>query len=218
MHLGFWREAVASEIFNYLYAMFYLFILLFILLSAGLISTVFKSGKPKLWSRIFRITVVVLSIGIFSYYFVTRSLTQFRADSLTVQLINKLPFPLDFYIVKVKSAKGSPTTYETSHSGDIRSDFYRIEYLDMSESDEFWIAGFMGRKNMVYFSQHSVPNKNEDQIIEIQNYINQSQKLSEIAATQIETLKFENMKTAIWMTLDLLLLFLNFTLLLRRNK
>ncbi|MBP3840402.1 MAG: hypothetical protein J6D35_05535, partial [Chryseobacterium sp.] len=100
----------------------------------------------------------------------------------------------------------------------IRSNFYRIEYLDMSNSDEFWIAGFMGRKNMVYFSQHSVPNKNEDQIIEIQNYINQSQKLSEIAEKQIEVLKFENMKTAIWITLDILLLFLNVALLFKKSN
>lgn len=198
--------------------MIYLFVLLFILLSAGLIFTVFKYGRLGFYSKIYRILVILFTTGVFSYYFITQSLTQFRADSLTVQLINKLPFPLDFYFVKVKTVKGSAPTYETSHSGDIRSDFYRIEYLDMTESDEFWIAGFMGKKNMVYFSQHSVPNKNEDQIIEIQNYINQSQKLSEIAAAQIESLKFANMKTAIWMTLDLLLLFLNFTLLIRRRK
>lgn len=134
-----------------------------------------------------------------------------------MQMINKLPFPLDFYLIKVNSEKDAPQNYETGHVGNIRSNFYRIEYLDMSSSDEFWIAGFMGKKNMVYFSQHSVPNKNEDQIIEIQNYINQSQKLSEIAGTQIEVLKFENMKTAIWITLDLLLLFLNIVLLLKNS-
>ena len=71
---------------------------------------------------------------------------------------------------------------------------------------------------MVYFSQHAVPNKNEDQIIEIQNYINQSQKLSEIAGKQIEMLKLENMKTAIWITLDLLLLFLNIAVLLKKSN
>jgi hypothetical protein len=88
----------------------------------------------------------------------------------------------------------------------------------MQHSDEFWIAGFMGKKNMVYFSQHSIPNKNEDQIIEVHNYINQSEKLSGISKTLIGDLKLENMKTAIWITLDLLLLFLNTTLLLRRSK
>ncbi|MCP2037792.1 hypothetical protein [Chryseobacterium sp. HSC-36S06] len=198
--------------------MFYLFFLLFIALSAGLFSTVFKTGSFKTWARIFRVFVVVIATAVFAYYFTTKSLTKFRQDSLTVQMINKLPFPLDFYIIKVNREKDAADIYETGHVGSIRSNFYRIEYLDMSNSDEFWIAGFMGRKNMVYFSQHSVPNKNEDQIIEIQNYINQSQKLSEIAEKQIEVLKFENMKTAIWITLDILLLFLNIALLFKKSN
>mgnify|MGYP003511404413 FL=1 len=181
--------------------------------------SVFRTGSFKTWTKAFRIFVVVAGIGIFTYYFVTRSLTKFRADALTIQMINKLPFPLDFYLIKINSEKDAPVVYETGHVGNIRSNYYRIEYLDMSHSDEFWIAGFMGKKKMVYFSQHAVPNKNEDQIIEIQNYINQGQKLSEIAGKQIEILKLENMKTAIWITLDLLLLFLNIALLLKKaNK
>lgn len=198
--------------------MFYLFFLLFIALCLGLVFSIFKKGRFRIAATIFRITVVIISISVFSYYFVTKSINQFRKDSLTVQLINTLPFPLDFYIVKVNNDKNAAEKYVTTRSGSIRTDYYRIEYLDMKNSDQFWVAGFMGRKNMVYFSQHAVPNKNEDQIIEIRNYINQSQKLSEIAQTQIEVLKSENMKTAIWFTLDLLLLFLNIILLLRRSK
>ena len=197
--------------------MFYVFFLLFVALCAGLMLSVFKTGSFKTWAKAFRIFVVVAGIGIFTYYFVTKSLTKFRADALTVQMINKLPFPLDFYLIKINTEKDAPKVYETGHVGSIRSNYYRIEYLDMSNSDEFWIAGFMGKKNMVYFSQHSVPNKNEDQIIEIQNYINQSQKLSDIAEKQIEVLKFENTKTAIWITLDLLLLFLNVVLLFKKS-
>ena len=102
---------------------------------------------------------------------------QFRADSLTVQLINTLPLPLDFYLIKLNSDKEDGVSYETRHVGTIRTNFFRIEHLDMQHSDEFWSAGFMGKKNMVYFSQHSIPNKNEDQIIEVHNYINQSEKL-----------------------------------------
>ena len=199
--------------------MFYVFFLLFLSLCAGLMLSVFRTGSFRTWTKAFRIFVVVAGIGIFTYYFVTKSLTKFRADALTIQMINKLPFPLDFYLIKINSEKDAPVVYETGHVGNIRSNYYRIEYLDMSHSDEFWIAGFMGKKKMVYFSQHAVPNKNEDQIIEIQNYINQSQKLSEIAGKQIEILKLENMKTAIWITLDLLLLFLNIALLLKKaNK
>ena len=180
--------------------------------------SVFRTGSFKTWTKAFQIFVVVAGIGIFTYYFVKKSLSSFRADALTVQMINKLPFPLDFYLIKINSEKDAPKVYETGHVGNIRSNYYRIEYLDMSNSDEFWIAGFMGKKNMVYFSQHAVPNKNEDQIIEIQNYINQSQKLSEIAGKQIEILKLENMKTAIWITLDLLLLFLNIAVLLKKSN
>lgn len=197
--------------------MVYLFLLLFVMLSAALMSTVLKTGRLRFWGRMFRLFVVLFSAGVFAYYFISRSLPHFREDALTVQIINKLPFPLDFYVVRVDTIDGSKS-FETLHPGDIRSEFYRIEYLDMQNSDEFWVAGFLGPKNMVYFSQHPIPNKNEDQIVEIQNYTNDNPSLSAAAAKLVETLKFENMKTAIWITLDLLLLFLNFTLLVRRSK
>ena len=194
--------------------MFYLFFLLFLLLCLGLFFSVIKSGRFKTWAKIFRIAVVVVSIGLFTYFFIARSLTTFLENSLTVQLINKLPFPLDFYIIKVNAEN----QYETQHLGSIRSNFYRIEYLDMKNSDEFWVVGYMGKKNLAYFSQHSVPNKNVDQIIEVQNYINQSAKLSATAKTLIDDQKFENIKTSVWITLDLLLLFLNLALLFRPDK
>lgn len=196
--------------------MFYLFFLLAILLSISLFATVFKNGSFHLWAKFFRIAVVSISVMIFVYYFVTKSLTKYEENSLTVQVINKLPFPLDFYLIK--SSTDDSNYYETRHLGNIRSSHYRIDYLDMKNSDQFWIAAYMGRKNLVYFSQHSVPNKNEDQIIEVQNYINQSVKLSEISQKLIADLKFESMKTAIWITLDLLLLFLNIVLLLKKSN
>ena len=88
----------------------------------------------------------------------------------------------------------------------------------MDHSDEFWIAGYMGKKNLAYFSQHSVPNKNMDQIIEVNNYIIQSSKLSTKAKTLIDEMKFENVKTSVWVTIDMLLLFLNTALLFRKEK
>ena len=165
----------------------------------------------------YRIFVVTLSVAFFMYYFVVKSLNHFKADSLTIQVVNKLPLPLDFYVVTVNADKNTEAKYKTHHLGTIRSNFYRIDYLDVKNSDEYWIAAFMGKKNMVYFSQHALPNKNEDQIIEINNYINQSAKLSEVGKTLISDLKLENMKTAIWITLDLLLLFLNFSLIFKKT-
>ena len=87
----------------------------------------------------------------------------------------------------------------------------------MQKSNEFWVVGFIGKGNLVYFSQVAVPNINEDKIIEVKNYINHSQKLSAIASEKVEDLKYENIKLSIWVTLDMLLIFLNSVLLFRRR-
>ena len=193
--------------------MFTIFFLLFLALAASLFLVPFKTGRRAFWARTFRVFVVVLSIGAFTYFFVTKSLSQFRKDALSIQLINKLPLPLDFYFIQLETDESKNLTYETRHVGNIRSNHYRLEYLDVQNSDEVWIAGFLGKKNMVYFSQHSLVSKNEDRKIEVNNYLNQSAKLSEIAKIQIEELKAENRSTAIWIVLDFLLLFLNLYLL-----
>lgn len=198
--------------------MFYLFFLLAVLLAFSLLLSVIKTGGFQFWAKAFRITIVAISAAAFTYYFVQKSVDHFLEDSLTVQVVNKLPFPLDFYLIKINEDPNLDLKYETRHLGNIRTDYYRIDYLKMDRADQFWVAGYMGKKNLVYFSQHSIPNKNEDQIIEVRNYIVQSSKLAEIAKVQIEALKFNNIKTAIWMTLGLLLLFLNVALLLRKDK
>ena len=133
-----------------------------------------------------------------------------------VQIINKLPQPVDFYVIKVKNDKSSDPLI-LKHSGKIRPEHYRTEYLKMNDSDEFWIVGYIGKKNMVYFSQHAVPNKNMDQIVEIKNYINQSVKLSETAGKTVEKYRASDMNTSVWVTLSLLLIFLN-TMLLASRK
>lgn len=198
--------------------MFYLFLLLTVLLAFALIFSVLKSGRFAPWAKAYRIAVVSISLSIITVLFIRKSVDQFRENALTVQVINKLPIPLDFYIIKVNKDADPETKYEAKHVGNIRTNFYRNEYADMKNSDEFWIAALRGKNTLVYFSQHSVPNKNEDQILEIRNYVNQSLKLSDIAKTQIASMNFENMKTAIWLTLALLLIFLNLVLLLRKDK
>lgn len=198
--------------------MFYLFVLLAVLLSLSLLLSAVREGRFRTPAKIFRILTVSAAVAVFVTLFVQRSVNQFRKDTLAVQVINKLPRTLDFYLIKVNAdSSGYVDKYETRHLGSIRSNFYRLEYEDMKHADELWLAGIMGKKEMVYFSQHYVPNKNEDQIIEVRNYINQSLKLSQMARAEIAALKSENIKTAIWITLDLLLLFLNVVLLFRKN-
>jgi hypothetical protein len=135
---------------------------------------------------------------------------------VALQVINKLPQPLDFYVITLNDP--DIQSIEAKHIGKVRPEYYRIEYLKMDKSDEYWIVGYLGKKNLVYFSQHSVPNKNIDQIIEVQNYINQSVRLSDIAKRQVEAYNYENTKQGIWVTLDFLLLFLNLVLLLKKRK
>jgi hypothetical protein len=105
-------------------------------------------------------------------------------NSVALQVINKLPQPLDFYVLTLNDAEAGKVI-ETKHLGKIRPEYYRIEYLKMDKSDEYWVVGYLGKKNLVYFSQNSVPNKNIDQIIEVQNYIIQSSKLSDLAKNRL---------------------------------
>ncbi len=198
--------------------MFYLFFFLVFALAFSLFLSVIKTGRFAAPAKIIRIVAVSGAIVAFSYYFVKKSIHSYLENSVTVQVINKLPFPLDFYIIKVNDEADQDLKFQTQHLGIIRNNFYRIDYLQMPKSDQYWLAAYMGKKKLVYFSQHSVPNKNEDQILEVRNYIVQSSKLAEIAKTQIDALKFENIKTAIWITLGLLLLFLNLAILFRKEK
>lgn len=176
-----------------------------------------KKGRAAEWAKLFRIVTVIFSISIFTYWFVKKSVVGIVENSVALQVINKLPQPLDFYVVTLNDSEAGKII-ETKHIGNVRPEYYRIEYLRMDRSDEYWIVGYLGKKNLVYFSQHALPNKNIDQIIEIQNYINQSVKLSDLAKKQVEAYNYENIKVGIWVTLDFLLLFLNLVLLVRKKK
>jgi energy-coupling factor transporter transmembrane protein EcfT len=188
--------------------------LLFIILITLIIS-LFLSKVKLGWAKIFRAVILVFSISLFTYWFIKKSSIGVVQNAVALQLINKLPQPLDFYVLNVKNSKND--AFEVMHLGKIRPEYYRVEYLKMAHSDEYWIIGYLGKKNAVYFSQHSVPNKNIDQMIEVQNYINQSVKLSGIAKKEIEVYNQENTKLGVLITLNLLLLFLNLSLFIRKK-
>ncbi len=195
-------------------------LIIFVIFLASIISLILskiKKGKGAEWAKIFRIATVVFSISIFTYWFIKKSAVGIVKDSLALQVVNKLPQTLDFYVIN-NNDPDQNGILEAKHIGKIRPEYYRIEHLKMDKSNEYWIVGYLGKKNLVYFSQHSVPNKNIDQIIEVQNYINQSVRLSETAKKQVEAYNYENIKLGIWVSLDFLLLFLNLVLLLRKKK
>ncbi len=190
--------------------------IIFIALFFSLILSQVREGRAAKFSQLFRVLTIVASISVFVYWFIERSSVHVVKDSVSLQVINKLPQPLDFYVIKIDTLAGK-IKLETQHIGKIRPEHYRLEYLKMQNSDEYWVAGYLGKKNMVYFSQHSVPNKNIDQVLEVNNYINQSEKLSGKAKKQIDVYNFENIKFGIWVTLNLLLLFINIILFFRKK-
>lgn len=190
---------------------------IFVALLISLFLFKIKAKKGTEWTKIFPVITVVFAISMFTYWFIKKSAVRIVEDSVALQVINKLPQPLDFYVISLNDPEADKIL-ETKHIGKIRPEYFRIQYLRMEKSNEYWIVGYLGKKNLVYFSQHSVPNKNIDQIIEVQNYINQSVKLSEIAKKQIEEYAYENTLQGIWVTLDFLLLFLNLVLLIRKKR
>lgn len=192
-------------------------ILILIFLIIALFLSGFRSGKWNLWNKAVRTIITISAAAYFTFWFVERSVSQFLENSLAVQVINYLPQPIDFYIIRIQDGE-KETKYLSKHVGQIRPEYFRIEYLNMQKSNEFWVAGYIGKNKLVYFSQVAVPNKNEDKIIEVKNYINNSLKLSAVATEKIGELKYDNIKLSIWVTLDLLLIFLNTVLLFRSSK
>jgi len=192
-------------------------ILILIFLIIALFLSGFRAEKWSLWNKVVRTIITISAAAYFTFWFVERSVSQFLENSLAVQVINYLPQPIDFYIIRIQDGE-KETKYLSKHVGQIRPEYFRIEYLNMQKSNEFWVAGYIGKNKLVYFSQVAVPNKNEDKIIEVKNYINNSLKLSAVATEKIGELKYDNIKLSIWVTLDLLLIFLNTVLLFRSSK
>lgn len=186
----------------------------FIFLSqiVALLLLYYKKGSKRRLAVVFRVLAVVFGLSVFAYWLVSRSFDKFSKNTLAVQVINYLPQPIDFYFIKVENF-GPHRRLSPLHIGKIRSEHYRLEYLDSDNSQEFWLAGYLGKKNMVYYSQHAVPNKNIDQVVEVRNYINQSMVLSAEAKKSIDAYLFSNIKMAVWVTLDLLLILLNIMML-----
>lgn len=192
--------------------------LFFILLILALFLSAVRGEKWNIWNKLTRTIITISAAAYFTFWFVERSVSQFLENSLAVQVINYLPQPVDFYIIRIQDQVPEDQKFSSKHVGQVRPEYFRIEYLNMQKSNEFWVVGYVGKGNLVYFSQVAVPNKNEDKIIEVRNYINHSLKLSAIATEKVEGLKYENIKLSIWVTLDLLLIFLNAVLLFRSNK
>ena len=191
-------------------------ILLFLFLVASLFLSLIKRGRYALFSKLFRWVTVVGGIAVFTVWFIQESFPGVRRDTVGLQVVNKLPTPLDIYVIRTDK-KDDTVSRKTKHLGIVRPDHFRIDHMRMDHSNEYWVVGYMGKKNLVYFSQHSLPNKNIDQVVEINNYLNQSQKLSKEAKSLVDTLYKSGVSMSIVVTMCFLLIFMNLVLLLRKK-
>ena len=191
-----------------------LFLLIFLQIISLFLSLV-KTGGYRRISKNIRFFFSIFGVLFFAYWFTQKSNGNFLEKSMSIQVVNKLNQPIDVYAIKVINK--DKYQFLSKHLGKIRSNHYQIEYFDMSNSNEFWVVGYIGKHDLVYFSQHAVHQKEEDQKIEIRNYLNQSVKLSAQSNEVVEKLQLTNTEQSIWVTLCLILLFLNLVLLSRKN-
>jgi len=125
------------------------FLLLFLLIFA-LVLSLFKTGKNARIARAFRILITFLGILFFGYWFFQKSLNNFLEKSMSLQVINRLNQPIDFYAIKVINKDNNQ--FLSKHLGKIRTNHYQIEYFDMSNSNEYWVIGYLPKSKMVYFT------------------------------------------------------------------
>ena len=193
----------------------YILFFLIVLQIFSLFLSLVKTGDYRRFSKYFRFLSIIFGILFFAYWFTQKSNGNFLEKSMSIQVINKLNQPIDIYAIKVIDK--DKNQFLSKHLGKIRSNHYQIEYFDMSNSNEFWVVGYIGKHDLIYFSQHAVQKKQEDQKIEIRNYLNQSIKLSDQSNDVVEKLKLSNIIQSIWVSICLLLIFLNLVLLTRKK-
>lgn len=195
--------------------MSYILFVLIVLQILSLFFSLVRKGRYSVFFKYFRFFSVGFGILFYAYWFTQKSNGNFLEKSMSIRVANRLNQPLDVYAVKVINK--AENKFLSKHLGIIRSNHYQIEYFDMSNSNEFWIVGYIGKHKLAYFSQHTVLKKEEDQMIEIRNYLIQSIELSDVSDDVVESLRQTNINYSIWVSMGLLLIFLNGILLTRKK-
>lgn len=177
-----------------------------VLLVVSLAGTVLGSRYFRGRLLIYRNIVTIGGIIFYGYYFFHKSMNLPDGKGVAIQVVNRHAESLDFYSIEVYDDKN--TGYKVEHLGEIRPEHYRVAYLPLQGTSEFWLVAFSG-KQLAYYTQHIVSNKNEDKYIEATHYLNQSTKLSTIAKKEVEHHKAENIHLAVWIVLSFLIILVN---------
>lgn len=189
--------------------------IIFLLLCLGQVLWVFRKSAYARHVRVLRYAIVAGALIYFVVWFVQKSSYPDRGNAMSLQIINKLPSTLDFFVITVNDSGNIKN--DLIRAGKIRPEHYQLEYLNMDHSREYWIGGLMGKDKLVYFSQHAVPDAGSDQIVEVNSYLMQSIKLADKAREQFQEKRLEDIGTAVWTVLSLILLFLNIVLLGKKH-
>lgn len=193
----------------------YSWLLLFFLLLFVSLFLSFYHGKKKLSIpfKIFRYFSIISSLVFFSYFFLDNFLAKYSDDTIPVKISNLNVQEMNFYIISKSDGKN-----ELFHLGRLKNGGFMVNYLDVLESDEMWVAGLDNKQNVLYFS--SVPLKEENKEIEldVENLSISDVNMSVWAQKKIKKERQETIKEAVWISFDLFLLLLNFILLFKNTS
>lgn len=186
--------------------------LLFVLLFGSVLVSPRFFAKRKNAVYTYQYTVTALGILFFAYWFGKDFIVKKLGGVSQVTVINKLPQPLDFYLVTSQD-KGQKLT--AVHSGNIRPEHFREENLSLAGRDSVALAGFQGADNLVYYEQFPLKKGEKSLVLTAESYRISNTSASERATSLVTAQLNKTGAYAVYMALCLLLLFMNIVLLLR---
>jgi len=188
---------------------------IFVLLCVSLVLSALRTRVWAIFARIFQWIITLTSITFFVWWFFEKSISNLRGKSLEytdVKIVNRLPENIDFYIVKCD--ENIDINNCVDHIGRIRQNYYRSLFFNFDKPVEYHILGFVDNKKLIYSALHST----ETQVLEIKEYINQDQNISDKLLKEINSYNDGIVNKSILISLDLLLIFLHLAFLVKKEN
>lgn len=188
--------------------------LLFVLLFGAVLISPRFFDKRRAAVYAYQYTITTLGILFFGYWFGKDYVAEKLGGVSRVTIINKLPQPLDFYVLTVQN-KGK--NLKTLHSGTIRPEHFREENLSLRKADFIALAGYQGEDNLVYYEEFPSKKGENPMVLTAESYRISNNAAADRASRQLAGQLSHLNKDAVYIALCLLLIFMNIVLLLRRR-
>lgn len=181
--------------------------ILFWLLLFCMLTGALSSLRSHYMFKFFRILLVLVTIGFFSFWLYRQSGAEKITESINFKINNKTDKDLDFYCIQIKDSEGERVFGETEHFGNIRSEHFREDNIALKRGREIWITGY--DKDKVYvFRQIYLASANVDQTIDVVQPFIQSRTLCKVADRRASEYKSDLLDYAAVVIFDLLFLFI----------